>query len=124
VSLTAVQKVAGNHFRASQLIRITHELPPADAKCTPFIREYRHDCSSRGGVSWPLRLKEKTELSPEYRVCACSQVGPFSPDFPHMDCGANKQVTPEGFFAYTWLEGACTCGLEVRSGTGRLEIRG
>ena len=125
MSLTADQRMAGHHFRTSQFARLVHGLPPVAAKCSPFIREYRHDCPSRGGVSWPLQLKEKTELSPEYWVCYCSEIAPLEEYvFPHKDCQGGREVTPAGFFSYAWLEGHCKCGLTVRSGTGRLEIRG
>lgn len=122
MGLTAPQRVAGYHFRAAQLVRITHELPPA-ARCSPFIREYRHDCPSRGGVSWPLRLKEKTQASPGYLVCQhCTRlIDPGMPPEDCPDCAAAVMVEP-GLFSYTWLEGSCTCGLAVRSGTGRLAV--
>jgi len=117
--------MAGHHFRLVQFARLEQELPPATAKCSPFIREYRHDCASRGGVSWPLQLKEHTELSPEYWACYCSEIAPFVEYvFPHKDCQGGRQATPAGFFSYSWLEGSCKCGLTVRSGVGRLEVRG
>jgi hypothetical protein len=125
VSLTAHQKVAGMHFRGSMLAHITHELPPAGAKCTPYLREYRHDCASRGGVSWPLRLKEVTRDSPGYLVCKhCSRI--IDPGMPPEDCPecAESVLVDAGLFSYTWLEGSCRCGLTVRSGTGRFVVRG
>lgn len=92
MSLTAEQKAAGRSFRDAHQAALD-KLPPA-ARCSPYIREYRHDCASRGGVSWPLRLKER------------------------------EVVSEDGPFAFCWVEGTCTCGLTVRSPKGRFVVRG
>lgn len=95
--LTDAEKAAGRDFREAMTYRLVHGLPEA-APCDPHIREYRHDCPARGGVSWPLRLKEHVRESPGY------------------------EDVPAGRFTFTWVDGRCTCGLVVRSRTGRLAV--
>lgn len=96
--LTEAEKQAGREFREDMAAKLAKSLHTT-APCSPYIREYRHDCTARGGVSWPLRLKEHVIASPEYDGVAA------------------------GRFTWTWLAGHCRCGLAVRSITGRLAVR-
>jgi hypothetical protein len=123
VSLTELEKKAGTIFRDSMVARLTAAITPA-SPCDPHIREYRHDCAARGGTSWPLRLKEHTEVSPEYWVCACGKVEPKGEFrvFPHDDCDGGRLAVPAGRFTFTWLDGHCKCGIVVRSSSGRFEV--
>jgi hypothetical protein len=88
-----------------------------------FIREYRHACAKRDGVSVAIQLREHYETSPQYWVCYCSVVAEFVPgSFPHRDCQGGKVITPDGFFAFIWLDGRCPhCRQRVRS-QGRLVL--
>lgn len=124
--LTELEKRAGKVFRALAQGKLTSSFADGAefAPCDPHIREYRHDCAARGGVSWPLRLKEHTEDSPEYWVCYCSVVAPHGDTFPHDDCQGGKPVARAGLFSFTWTDGHCKCGLTVRSSSGRFQVNG
>ncbi len=90
--LSEPEKQAGKAFRENCQARLDTAHPASP--CDPHIREYRHDCAARGGVSWPLRLKEHVEAS------------------------------PDGLFTFTWTDGHCRCGLAVRSSSGRFQVNG
>ncbi len=102
--------------------RLVHGLPEA-APCDPHIREYRHDCPARGGVSWPLRLKEHVRESPDYHACDCGAVcTPAAAHLVECDTCGPVPIVPAGRFTFTWVDGQCGCGLVVRSRTGRLAV--
>jgi hypothetical protein len=107
VSLTADEKAAGRAFRDERLADLA-ALPPA-ARCSSFIREYRHSCPRSNGVSVAVRMKEHYELSPSVFI-----------GNPRSEPGPGVFL-PAGLFAFIWLDGTCTCGLTVRS-SGRIVL--
>jgi len=116
MALTKLEKAAGRAFRESWAARLAAK--SAAAPCMEFIREYRHACPKRDGVSVAIALREHYETSPKYWVCYCSTVL----EHPHDDCQGGKEVTPAGFFAFIWLDGRCPhCRQRVRS-EGRLVL--
>lgn len=107
MSLTVAEKAAGRAFRDEWLGKLA-AMPPA-ARCSSFIREYRHACDRNNGASVAVRMKEHYELSPMAFVG-----NPPSDPAPGV-------FVPEGLFAFIWLDGNCACGLTVRS-NGRLVL--
>jgi hypothetical protein len=121
VTLTSLQKAAGRQFRQDQLslLRERNQTSPPGMYVMALWRVPRHDCPVAGGTSTGTTLRERYDLSPEYRVCYCSMVGATARYFPHDDCDGSKVAAPAGLFAFVWKEGRCSgCGLTSRSGDG------
>jgi hypothetical protein len=122
MSLTQAEKAVGRVFLSSQQEALADlwAKDPGAARIPPYLNTYRHDCAARGGQSWGLELHEVYRESPELWVCYCSEVGP-NETVPHDDCDGGVRV-PAARLAFIYQEGRCPdCGLQVRSGTGRLE---
>lgn len=122
--LTALERQAGRRFRAECNSKyLLHPSQRPDAYCTPFIRNYRHECPARGGASTALALHEQYELSPEYDVAP----GPDGDVFTKVPEGAERLDwdvrVRAGLFAFIWKQGECpACHLTVRSRTGRVVL--
>lgn len=122
MSLTAAQKTAGRAFREAQLARLA--ALPAAARCSGFIREYRHSCIRASGVSVAIRMREHSEPSPAYGITAGGEAVVIPDEIAgHFAVapGVLGESVPAALFAFTWLDGKCTCGLTVRS-AGRVVL--
>jgi hypothetical protein len=117
------EKLAGRWFKARMdawLERLNAEDPP-NFTVPEVLRNPRHDCVHRGGVSTSFRMAEVCVLSPEIWVCYCGASGLLIPEsFPHRDCDGGVMAAPEGRFGFLYSEGRCRCGIHGRSPLGRI----
>lgn len=122
MGLTPEQKLAGRAFRDARqhALDVLNAASPPGRYALAFWRVVRHECRAAGGVSVGITLRERYELSPEYRACYCGTVAPLDPGyFPHRDCDGGKVISPAGQFAWIWKEGKCSgCELVVRTRKG------
>lgn len=119
MALTRTERAAGRAFLSGWRAELASR-PPA-APCSPYVREARHDCPARGGVSVPVHLREQYQASGEYFAVTdphCA-VEAFPPE--QAPGGVAGVTVPGGKFAVFWKEGACpACRLAFRSSLSRL----
>jgi hypothetical protein len=121
--LSPVEKLAGRVFcdaRQHALDVLNAAVPPG-RYVQPFWRVVRHECRDADGASIGISLRERYELSPEYRACYCGRVEEVvvPGSFPHRDCDGSTVVAARGQFAWIWKEGKCSgCELVVRTRKG------
>ena len=111
--------MAGRAFRDARqrALDVLNLASPPDAYVMTFWRVVRHGCPAARGASIGVTLRERYELSPQYRACYCGQVEEVvvPGSFPHRDCDGSKVVAAAGQFAWIWKEGKCSgCELAVR----------
>lgn len=111
--LTAAEKEAGRVFRADWQSRLA--LQPPAARCSGFIREYRHACPKQHGASSAIRMREHSTLSPAYLVRREGGMWLAWPALEAPEEGLTSICVPAGVFAFLWLDGKCACGFRVRS---------
>jgi hypothetical protein len=120
--LDRAEKLAGRWFKAQMdayLDRLNAEDPP-NFVVPEVLRNPRHDCAHRGGVSTSFKMAEIYVTSPEIWICYCSAAGLMGPDFPHDDCQGGVVAAPEARFGFLYSEGRCRCGIHGRSPSGRI----
>jgi len=119
--LTEEEKIAGRRFREScqQHLLERVEAAPATFIVPNILSVYRHNCSSRGGRSSALNLKEHYTLSPLYIVR--DGIALLSEEIIDNLIAPTDVEVAEGRFGFIFKEGKCgPCGATAKCRLGRV----